>query len=99
MPFERLLVAIDPDREAVLLADRDLAGVQDALRALAEVEQAVAVVIEPAALDERRQVGADLLDVEARDVLRHVRRVRADVADAAGRAALLRVRAPRCLLL
>ena len=94
VPFQAGLLAVDPDREVVLFADGDLAGVQDALGPVVELEQAVAVVVHLASLDEGRQIGADVRDLQAGDVLGQVRGVGADVADAAAGAGLLGVGPP-----
>jgi hypothetical protein len=62
-------------------------------------DEAVAVVVEPAAFHEGGEVGADFLDLEAGDVAGEVGGVGADVAHAAGGAARFgSVRQAACLL-
>ena len=46
VPAERLLLAVDPNVEVVLLAWADLGGGEDALHALLHVAEDVAVVVE-----------------------------------------------------
>jgi len=99
MPFEPLFFAVDPDCEVVLFTDGYLACVQDSSCAVVEAKQAVAVVVEPAALDEDAQICADLFDLEACDIFGEVLGVRADVTHTAGPSALLGIGSPGGLLL
>ena len=94
MPFEALLFAINPDCEVVFFADGYLAGVEDASGAVVEAEEAVAVVVEPAALDENAQVGANLFNLQSCDVFGEVLCVGPDIAHAARSAALLGIGSP-----
>ena len=94
MPFQAALFAVNPDSEVIFFTNRNLTGVQDALCPVIELQQAVAVVVEQASLDERRQFRADMRDFISCDVLSEVGSVSTDIADAAARAALLGVCSP-----
>ena len=72
---------------------------EDAFGTAFEAEEHVAIVVQLAALHEGREVRREFLDLQTGDVLREIFRVRADVADAPGRAAAFRVGAPGGLLL
>ena len=98
-PLETPGFTVDPDRQRVLLVDRDLRGVEDAAGAAREAQEHVAVVLQRPAVDERGQVGAQGLDAKPGDRLGEVLGVRSDVADAATDAGALRVGAPVRLLL
>ena len=99
MPLESAEFAIDADGEVVLLAHGDLGRVEDALRAVVEAEEDIAVVIQRAALNEGGEVGGEFLDVETGDELREVFGMGADVAEATGCAGFGRIGAPGSLLL
>ena len=74
-------------------------SVQNAFRAAFETQQDIPVVIEFAAFNKRGDVGGQFFDLQTSDVFGEVFRVRADVADAAARAAAFRVGAPGGLFL
>ena len=76
MPFQPLLLAVNPDGQIVLFADGDLAGVQNAPGAVVEAKQDVAVVVELPAFDENAQVRTDFLDFQPGDILGEVLGVR-----------------------
>ena len=63
MPFQAALFAVYPDSKVILFANRNLAGVQNALCPVIELNQTVAVVIKQASLDKRRQLSANMRDL------------------------------------
>ena len=67
---------------------------QDALRAALVADEHVGVIIKQTAGDVGAEVGGDLLDLEAGDVLHEVLGVRADVAHAVRDAGAVRIHAP-----
>ena len=87
------LFAIDAQLQAVLTADRDLAGPQHAFGAALEPQHDVDVVVELAARDERVEIGRDRLGLEPGHKARKVIGVRADIADAP---ACARIWSDRC---
>ena len=70
-PRKGLFLAVDTDAEAILLAGGDLRGDEDALCALLEVDEHVAVVIQRPT-HEVREFGEDFPDLQPRDVLGEV---------------------------
>ena len=65
MPLQRGLGAVDANVQVVFLTDADLRRVNDALRPALEADQNVAVIVELAAFNERRQVRAERVDAQA----------------------------------
>ncbi|MBA7661040.1 hypothetical protein ES703_69050 [subsurface metagenome] len=99
MPLKGFLFAVNPDSKVILLTDCDLAGMKNSPRTIIEPKQTVAVIFEPSALYERRQVRANVGDFQPCDVFRQVLRVRADITHTPGAATLLGVSPPNGLLL
>ena len=99
VPVQRGLGAVDAQAQVVFLARRDLAGPEQAARAVGVAQLHLHMVIDAPAGHEGGQLGADPLWHEAGDELGELRRVRADVAEAACRAGQRGVGAPRGLLL
>ena len=99
VPFEAAFFAINADVQVVLFADADLRGVQDAFGAVVETEEDVDVVVKFATGHEGGGVSGEFFDLQTGDVFGQIFRMRADVADAAARAALLGVGAPESLFL
>ena len=97
-PVEHSALAEDAQADVVFTAAFDLRRDQHAAGASCESQQQVPVVIEAAAGDERGEVGAQALELEAGDARQQVFGVRADVADRAGDAAPGWVGAPVGLL-
>ena len=60
VPLEATEFAIDANGEVILLADGNLGRVEDALRAVVEAEEDIAVVIQRAALNEGGEVGGEI---------------------------------------
>src|SRR5262249_35684691 len=99
LPGKAALRPEDPDRERVLLADADLRRGERPGRAVLQLEEDHAVVVERPARDPRSEHREQRLDARAGDVLGEVRRVRPDVPHRAARTGELRIDAPARLLL
>ncbi len=99
MPLEAATFAVHTNVKVVFLAHRNLRTVQHALGSAGETEQHIAIIIEFTSTDKCGEICSELLDFQAGDVLCKVLGVRADVPDAAGGTASLRVRAPAGLFL
>ncbi len=93
-PLERAARAVDAEIRAALLARHDLGRRQDAPRAAAQAQQNADVVVDLAAV-QAAKVRAQLLDLQSGDGMHHVLRMRSNVGQAARRAGLRRIRAPR----
>ena len=94
MPFEAAKFAVDADVEIVLLADRDLRGMQDTFGSIFETEQDVTVVIKGASVDEGGKICGKFLDLEAGDIFRKILGMGTDVPDASGGSGSGRIGAP-----
>ena len=97
-PDQPGMLAVDPQRQAVFLAGRDLAGLVEPPGAAREAHEDGRVVLHGAAGHERRQFGEDGLDLEAGHVADQVVDVRPDVAHRRRRPGLRRILPPRRLL-
>src|SRR5207344_1296077 len=98
-PLDPALRAIDPELQPVLVAGRHLARPDHALGAALEAQQYVGVIVEQAPLHEGIEIGSERIELETADEAGEIVGMRADVAGRAANARLLRVYAPRRLLL
>ena len=98
-PLDRPFGAVDFDEQVVLAAVADLAGRDGAQGAVFEADRGMAVVVELATGLENLQVATDRFGEQAGHVAGQIVGVRADVAEAAGRAAAGRIGSPGGLLL
>src|SRR5205809_331533 len=81
-PLDATLGAIHAQAQPVLMTRRNLARPQHASGAALITQQDLDVVVEPASRNERAQVGAKLVEPQARYVLREMVGMGADVTEA-----------------
>src|SRR5690242_19358130 len=94
IPLQPSLRSVDTQVQVVLVADGNLRRTQHSFRTTMEAQQNVSIVVELASLHESGEVGAEFLDLQPAHVAREIFRMRANISDAAGCPAALRVCAP-----
>src|SRR5690606_26773737 len=96
--FEAATLAIQAQRQGVLLAGADLTGDEHAAGAAVGLEQHGAVIVELPSRDMHAKIRTQPLDALTADELGQVERVHTDVAHAAARPRLSGLTAPGRLL-
>ena len=98
-PVDRAVLAIHAQPQPVPLARRHLRSHQNPARPVLQPEDRIAIVVQPPPFHHCPQRGIQACDPEPGHILRQVKRMRADVPDAAARPIERRIGAPRGLLL
>lgn len=86
LPGEPSLVSVNTEPQIVFITNGYLARPQHALRAAREAQQQMRIIIQPASLNESREIGAQRFEFQVADKTCQVISMRSDVPNTAARA-------------
>src|SRR5882724_4279411 len=99
LPLDARLFAEDPQAKIVLVSNRHLARPEQSTSAFGKTQHDLYIVVQPAVGHERRQLGSQLLTIQAGDKRCEIKGMSPDVPKRTSRATLRGVGAPKSLFL